>query len=254
MLGLMDDIIGVTEAGFRAQQMNALINVNSADKGLQFRPTKCKSMLIGKETEYVLNSDLLVDSWIVKHELNLETGEAELIENYGGPIPIEKVKEQKYLGFIISSSGNNMANINELKKKSIGVLQKIFNKLNSLTLQKYYFECGIIFMNVMLRSSLLYACETYYNLKENELRQIERIEEGFMRKLLKITAGCPIVQLYLELGQFPARFEIMKTRLLFLKCILSETEESMINRFVKLQLQHMTKGDLLRRSETSEHF
>ena len=95
MLGLVDDIIGVTEAGFRAQQMNALINVNSADKGLQFGPTKCKSMLIGKETEYVLNSDLLVDSWIVKHELNLETGEAELIENYGGPIPIEKVKEQK---------------------------------------------------------------------------------------------------------------------------------------------------------------
>ena len=106
-----------------------------------------------------------MDSWIVKHELNLETGEAELIENYGGPIPIEKVKEQKYLGFIISSSGNNMANINELKKKK------------SLTLQKYYFECGIIFMNVMLRSSILYACETYYNFKENELRHIERIEE-----------------------------------------------------------------------------
>ena len=92
MLGLVDDIIGVTEAGFRAQQMNALINVNSADKGLQFGPTKCKSMLIGKETEHVLNSDLLVDSWIVKHELNLETGEGELIEKYGGPIPIEKVK------------------------------------------------------------------------------------------------------------------------------------------------------------------
>ena len=52
-------------------------------------------MLIGKETEHVLNSDLLVDSWIVKHELNLETGEAELIDNYVGPIPIEKVKEQK---------------------------------------------------------------------------------------------------------------------------------------------------------------
>ena len=51
------------------------------------------------------------------------------------------------------------------------------------------------------------------------------------------------MQLYLELGQFPARFEIMKTRLLFLKCILNENEESMIDRFFKLQLQHMTKGD-----------
>ena len=42
----------------------------------------------------------------------------------------------------------------------------------------------------MLRSSILYASETYYDLKENELRAIERIEEGYMRKLVKTTAGC----------------------------------------------------------------
>ena len=65
-------------------------------------------------------------------------------------------------------------------------------------------------MNVILRGSILYAAEAYYNLKENELRIIERIEEGYMRKLLKTTTGCPIVQLYLELAQIPARFQIRK--------------------------------------------
>ena len=62
--------------------------------------------------------------------------------------------------------------------------------------------------------------QIYYNLKENELRQIERIEEGFMRKMLNTTKGCPISQLYLELGQHPARFEIQKMRILYLKYIL----------------------------------
>ena len=71
-----------------------------------------------------------------------------------------------------------MANINQLKKKSIGMIRKIFNRLNTLNLQQYYFECSMILLNVILRHSILYACEAYYNLKENEIRQ-ERIEENF---------------------------------------------------------------------------
>ena len=30
---------------------------------------------------------------------------------------------------------------------------------------------------------ILYAAETYYNLSENELREIERVEEGFFKKI-----------------------------------------------------------------------
>ena len=101
----------------------------------------------------------------------------------------------------------------------------------------------MLFMNIMLRPSILDACETYYNLKESEIRQIERIEEGYMRRLLKTTKGCPINQLYFELGQIPARFEILKLRLLFLKYILDQEEESLINKFFKLQIRQPTKGD-----------
>ena len=53
MLGLVDDTIGITEAGYRAQQMNIFMNVKTAEKGLQFGATKCKSMLVGKNTENV---------------------------------------------------------------------------------------------------------------------------------------------------------------------------------------------------------
>ena len=33
--------------------MNALINIKTAEKGLQFGITKCKSMIVGKDTENV---------------------------------------------------------------------------------------------------------------------------------------------------------------------------------------------------------
>ena len=98
-------------------------------------------------------------------------------------------------------------------------------------------------MNSMLRPSILYACEMYYNLKESELRHLERIEESFLRKVLNTTKGCPITQLYLEIGQIPARFEIQKMRLLYLKYILEENEESLLRKFLQLQIEEPTKGD-----------
>ena len=174
---------------------------------------------------------------------HVEDTDTDLIETYEGRVEIEKTDNQKYLGFVLSCKGDNMVNINAMKKKSIWIIRKIFTKLDSLHLKKYYFECGMIFLNVMLRSSIFYACETYYNLKETELRQLERIEEGFLRKMFKTSRGCPISQLYLESGHTPARYHVKKTRLLFLQCILKEEPSSLIYRFLYQQFENPTRGD-----------
>ena len=122
------------------------------------------------------------------------------------------------------------------------MVRKTLNKLDSLHLKEYYFECSIIMMNVMVRSSILYASDMYYHLKETELRQLERIEESYLRQVLNTTKGCPINQLYLSVGQYPARFEIQKMRLLYLKYILHENKESLLYKFFTLQLEMPSKG------------
>jgi hypothetical protein len=243
ILGLVDDMLGVSEVGFKAQQMNVVLNVKSAEKGLQFGVKKCKSMIVGKKQENIINNKLFVDGWKEDYIENIETGEINLVDNYIGEVPIEEVKEQKYLGFVISSMGNNMVNIRSMEKKSYGVIRTIMNKLESLKLKQYYFECAIIFMNVILRGSILYAGECYYNLTEIQLRSIERIEEKYLRKILKTSKGCPIVQIYLECGQWPARFELQKMRCLFLKQILQQDENSQVYKFFQLQLNQPVKGD-----------
>ena len=101
----------------------------------------------------------------------------------------------------------------------------------------------MIFLNVMLRPSILYGCDMFYNMKESEIRQIERIEESFLRKVLNTSRGCPIVQLYLEMGHSPARVEIQKTRLLFMHYILQQNEDSTVSKFFYLQLEIPTRGD-----------
>ena len=224
LLGLVDDLIGVTEAGHQAQQMNVFLNTKTAEKCLQFGSSKCKTMLIGKDTKNIINTELFVDKWEVKYEVS-ETGEDVLVETHVGQVFIEETEEQRYLGFILSSKGDNMVNINHMKKKSKGIIRRMFSKLVKLNLRKYFIECAIIFLKVMLRSSILYACECYYNLKENEIRQLEMIEEGFLREVIKTGKSCPISQLYAEFGLTPARYEIIRIRLLYLQNILTQKED-----------------------------
>ena len=118
-------------------------------------------MLVGKPSKLVLESDLHVDSWSVSYQDNEETGDIDLIETFHGPVVMEKTTSQKYLGFVLSSTGDNMENIKHMKTKAVGIIRQIFNRLESLNLQRYYFECAIILMNCMLRSSILYAAETF---------------------------------------------------------------------------------------------
>ena len=236
-LALFDDIIGVTEAEKKAQMLNAFINVKTAENRLQFGTKKCKSMLVGKNTENIINTELLVDNWTIIYNKNNTNGEDDIAEKYSGQVPIGSTEEYKYLGFVIFSTGDNIANIRQLKQKSIGIIRKIINRLN--------IECSMILMNSILSGSILYASDMYHNLKECELRQIERIEETFLRKVLKTTRakGCPITQLYLEMGQIPACFEIQKIRCLYIKYILNQYEDSQLSSFFYLQLNQKSKGD-----------
>jgi hypothetical protein len=128
-LGLVDDIVGISEAGYKAQQQNAFINFKTAEKTLQFGVTKCKSMLISKNRDNVINSDIVVDNWEVRYEENPMTGDLSLNEKFSGLTKIEQTDKQMYLGFVISSTGDNMKNIEHIQMKSIGIIRMIFNRL-----------------------------------------------------------------------------------------------------------------------------
>ena len=96
-LGLVDDIVGITERGYKAQQLNGFINLKSAEKTLQFGVSKCKSMLISKKKENVPDNDLMVDTWEVNYEENKQTGKVCLVEKFNAQTKIKQTNEQLYL-------------------------------------------------------------------------------------------------------------------------------------------------------------
>ena len=84
---MVDDIVGITEAGFKASQLNTFMNVKTAEKNLQFGASKCEYMIVGKKSEYTTQSKLKVDHWVKEYK------EDNLIEYYGGQIEMKETNE-----------------------------------------------------------------------------------------------------------------------------------------------------------------
>jgi hypothetical protein len=110
-------------------------------------------------------------------------------------------------------------------------------------LGKYTMECGFIYLNSLLRGSILYATETMIDIKEEDFRHIEKIEEDQMRKLFNTDQSCPIHLLYLESGQTPARFQIKRMILNFYHYILQQNEDSLLYSMLSAQIKNPIKND-----------
>ena len=61
VLGLVDDLLGITKVGHIAHEMNSFINIKSAEKRLQFGATKCKILFVGKKEDYLTQNKFYVD-------------------------------------------------------------------------------------------------------------------------------------------------------------------------------------------------
>ena len=63
LLGQVDDLLGVAEAGYKIKQLNSYVNVKTANKDLQFGSEKCSFMMVSEVVPQVFQkSELFVDS------------------------------------------------------------------------------------------------------------------------------------------------------------------------------------------------
>ena len=97
--------------------------------------------------------------------------------------------------------------------KAIGTRKMIKTLIKGLG--KYTVESDIIYFKSLLRGSILYKAEEMVNLKEKDIKFIEKSEETTFRDLVKTECSAPRCLLYLELGTIPARYVINKEKLCF---------------------------------------
>ena len=159
LLGQVDDLIGISDAGFRSEQLNSYVNVKAADKELQFGQDKCKTMLVSKVSPQIfLKPKLTVDTWELSHERN-----GDMKEEYTGKAQMKEEVSLMYLGFMLSKKGTNIENIKHKGNRSIGVQKQIMKMIEPLG--NFTFECALIYIKSLIRNSVLYAAEVMYSIK-----------------------------------------------------------------------------------------
>ena len=84
-LDFLDDIITVSESGYKTSIMNSFKNAKIATKNLQFEPQKCFVMHIGKTHEDAYkNGEFYVDCWKMREMGSVETGGSEWKDMFDG--------------------------------------------------------------------------------------------------------------------------------------------------------------------------
>ena len=154
---------------------------------------------------------------------------------------MEEVNTIMYLGVSISFDGKNTSNIIHKRNRSFGTQKQIENMVRDL--EKYTLECGLIYLNSLLRNSILYGAEAMLNIKENDFRQLEQIEEEQLRLLFKTDRSCPIHLMYLETGHTPARFQIKRMQINMFQYILKQKENSTLYSMLMEQIKNPVKNN-----------
>ena len=193
---MVDDILTISESGYKTSRMNSYINAKIAMKKLQLGPKKCSVLHTGKGHE---NIELFVDGWEIKSVKDVETGENSRQDIFEGSIEMSHLGSDKYLGQTISADGRNTNNIEKIKNKGIGIQNRIIQMLEIMPGGKFHFQIAIILRNSILLSSILSSSEVWYGITQQEYEQLEQVDEMLMRNLMKCSSSVPKDLLYLEL-------------------------------------------------------
>ena len=157
-LGMIDDTFLASSCGVQSVQLNALINTLVEGKRLYFNQTKCYVMHLGPNSKECPK--------LMVHNL-----------------PMKKTTKEKYLGNIVSNSGNN-PNIENRRKIGFKAISDILPMLKEDGSTSFYILCGLIFRDAVLKCKLLLNSEVWHGLTVNQVNKLEDIDKTFLRIIL----------------------------------------------------------------------
>ena len=154
---------------------------------------------------------------------------------------VEMVKNDTYLGDIITHNGMNKLNTEAKVTKGLGLVSQILDILKSVSFGTHYFEIAKTLRNSILIGGMLTNCEVWNTLSKHEISQLEEVDKLLLRKVLNVATSCPIEALYLELGCVPLSYIIQSRRVNYLHHLVTRSENEMLSKFFYTQWNYPAK-------------
>lgn len=120
---------------------------------------------------------------------------------YAGKEKLESTRQYKYLGFIVTPSGEINTGLKDLKDRALRALAKLKHKLGA-SFRKYPLVTLKLFKS-LVEPILLYASDFWGILKMPDNNPVENLFSSFCKQLLGVQKQTTNVGVLLELGQIP---------------------------------------------------
>ena len=217
-LSMCDDVASISHCGVESIKTNAIINAKIESKKLEFGPTKCFNIHVGKKYEDCCNLKV--------HNIEMTRKDSEV-----------------YLGDVICSSGKNEKNILNKSNQGVGAVSQIFTMLSQISLGHFYFDIALIMRDTILASKLVSSSEVWYNVTKKEYETLEKVDEMFYRRLLDVPLSVPKESLYIEGGKIPIRFIIKMRRMMYWWHLVHIDKTEVLHKFYIVQKMNRNKDD-----------
>ena len=107
-LGWIDDIITVSESGYKTARINSFINAQLATKKLRLGAKKCYTLHVGTKHEEFKHVPLYVDGWKVNIVENYDSEETKWKDTLEEDMKeVSNLDSERYLGQILSRNSRN---------------------------------------------------------------------------------------------------------------------------------------------------
>ena len=182
-----DDILLLSKSELGLSNMLSTLKTFTEKNGMKINTTKTKAMIFNKNRRHIKKS--------------FPFGESK----------IESTRHYKYLGFLVTPSGEIHSGLKDLKDRAMRAFIKIKSKMG-LLFQKYPLV-SIKLFDSLVKPILLYASDFWGILKLPKNNPVEIIHYMFCKQLLWVQRQTTNVGVLLELGQVPLNIYAKKMAL-----------------------------------------
>ena len=102
----------------------------------------------------------------------------------------------------------------------------------------------------MFINATLFNSEAWHNVAITDIKRLEKVDEGLLRKILKCHGKTPIEMLYLETGALPLRFLISNRRILYYHTIIKRNDHELTKQVLLTQKKSPCNGDFIQLIES----
>ena len=157
---------------------------------------------------------------------------------YVGKEKLDSTREYKYLGFMVTPSGEITTGLKDLKNRALRALAKLKHKMGT-SFRKHPL---ITLFRILIEPILLYASDFWGILKMPKNNPIENTFTSFCKQLIGVQKQTSNVGVLLELGQIPLMLLAQKNSIKNWVRIVTQTKcnDLVLNSFYTFVLENLT--------------